>query len=522
MGKIIEKTINTFHGGIVNDPRDPRENTARIITNFDAVTNTWKMSPYRDSEDGNSAASTDKMENFAIALRTGTTYSLYALGVVSGGGLAEISYKNLTTGSANDLDDADWTATANNADGSGSTNFNLFVYYQNQDLIYGASAGTRIWTYDPGGGGFTATEQALTYTNIAQGLVHSQDDILYVPYDNKIASNNAGSWSTTAATIPTHFYITSIAEYGNFLAIAAAPLSGIGNSRVFLWNRDDSVSTFSESIDWGEGVIQVLDVIDGLLVGISQVGGTTIAGPVFGSGFFEDRVIFRFYDQAKGAIQFRELIGGANTTRLHIRKQKIDNQLFFLMSIELNGAVRAGLWSIGRHDVNSPLAVVHERTPNNNTAWTTVSGDEVDGFIIVGDFTFIANRDGGVNGLSKTNDSSSYTATSIYESKIFNTKDTDAGAGSSLKKDLVGITVTTEPLPTAGKVVLKYAVDENIGTDTFTTIFTNTTDDSISNSGITDLPKDYKEIQFRIESTGNAEITGLSFKEEVVGKREYN
>ena len=35
------------------------------------------------------------------------------------------------------------------------------------------------------------------------------------------------------------------------------------------------------------------------------------------------------------------------------------------------------------------------------------------------------------------------------------------------------------------------------------------------------LPKDYKEIQFQIISTGGAEITGLSFNEEITGKRPY-
>ena len=71
-------------------------------------------------------------------------------------------------------------------------------------------------------------------------------------------------------------------------------------------------------------------------------------------------------------------------------------------------------------------------------------------------------------------------------------------------------------------MVLQYATDEDITTGSFTTIFTNTTDNSISQSNVDSLPKEYKEIQFRIESTGNAEITGLTFKEEVTGKRNYD
>ena len=91
----------------------------------------------------------------------------------------------------------------------------------------------------------------------------------------------------------------------------------------------------------------------------------------------------------------------------------------------------------------------------------------------------------------------------------------------SLIKDLVGVTVTTEPLPTAGRVRLDYAIDNGIGGGSWTNILDETTDNSISFSAITGLAKEYKEIQFRIRSTGNAEITSLSFKEEVAGKRNY-
>ena len=84
MGKIIETKITRFDGGMVNDPRDPSENTARVITNFDILTDAHRMTPYRSSESGDSAPTTSKKKNFCVALRTGTTYSLYALGVVSG------------------------------------------------------------------------------------------------------------------------------------------------------------------------------------------------------------------------------------------------------------------------------------------------------------------------------------------------------------------------------------------------------------------------------------------------------
>jgi hypothetical protein len=201
--------------------------------------------------------------------------------------------------------------------------------------------------------------------------------------------------------------------------------------------------------------------------------------------------------------------------------------------------------------------------------------------------------------VSKTNDQASYTATSIYESKIFNS------STSSHKKNLKGITIMTEFLPAAGQVLLKVRIDHNTA---WKTIFVTTTDNEISHSAIgyeprtatmtiaspavvtqtahgliagdeiyfsttgalptgvtanlsyfvisaglaTDsfqfsatsggsavnttgtqsgthtlarrnsrLPSAYKEIQFRIESTGGAEITGFTFTEEIIGKGMY-
>ena len=71
MSKFFETKINKWDGGIVNDPRDPQENVCRVVSNFDILTNPYKMIPYRDSEDGDSGASTSKKQNFCIALRAG-------------------------------------------------------------------------------------------------------------------------------------------------------------------------------------------------------------------------------------------------------------------------------------------------------------------------------------------------------------------------------------------------------------------------------------------------------------------
>jgi len=84
-GQILETLIDRFDGGMVNDARDTRENTCQVVTNFDTTTNPRKMTSYKNSEDGDSSASTSRKQNFSVALWTITsTWRVFGLGVQSG------------------------------------------------------------------------------------------------------------------------------------------------------------------------------------------------------------------------------------------------------------------------------------------------------------------------------------------------------------------------------------------------------------------------------------------------------
>ena len=502
MGKIIETVVKSFNGGIINDPRTNRENVAKIITNFDVLTDIYRAIPYRNSESGDTAPTTSKKQNFCIALRTGTTYSLYALGVVSGTARAEILYKDITTGGSNDLGDSGWATPTANQSASGTTDFNLFVYYKKRNLIFGGKASQYIWAFSPSGSAFSETERDLTsYTNLAQGLVHSKDDILYIPYDNKIAKLDDSTWTNTALTLPSHLFIRSIWEDGNNLMIACAPLSGVGESIIYVWDRDSSLTTLSETIKSGTEKLLIADKTDGVNISISLSGSNSTRN--------NDRVIFRYLN-GNIPIKFAELVGGSNSTLLPIAKQVINNRLYFMMSITLNGSVRNGVWSVGRDYVNGGFSIIHERTPNNDTALSTPI---LYSFFFVGDYLFQSYNSSSAFALSKTNDSEAYTdSTSIIETKIYNNGD------SSYTKELRTATVMFEPLPANGQVVLKYKIDAETS---FTTLYTYSTDNGISHgtgnieSSSTNLSQ-YKEIQFRIESVGGAVITGFKFKSEII------
>jgi hypothetical protein len=511
MGKIKEITIDRFDGGVVNDPRSDGA-VCRIVTGFDILTNRHKMTPYPNSVDGDNAATTSRKQNFCVGDFGGTPY-LYGLGVKSGAATAEVLRKALTTGGSNDLSDAGWAAPANNQATSGNTLFDLFTYYKGK--IFGA-AGQYIWSYDTAGGAWSDTEHNMlaTIASVTEGVVHSKDDILYIGLRNSngsyIIKRDAGIWST-ALTLPTYLEPTSICEYGNYLGILCAPVSGVGKSVLYIWDRDSSLETVSETVDFGSGVARIVEELSGYLVVIGIAGNNTIR--------VKDRVEFQMYSGVGGArfVGVLEDTTGLGSSMIYLpkRKQKINQRLYFMMAITLHGARREGTWSLGL--TGDRWTLVHERTPNNDTALTT--GIPL-GFHFIGDYLFQAYISNNVYAVSKTTSTGSFTASSIWEDKIFNDGD------SSKRKKLVGVTIITEPLPqigdNVGQVIVKYRKDEETA---FTTVMTHNTANALSKSTTKNaagaaLPE-FKEIGFRLESQKGAVITALKFRFEELDKDVY-
>lgn len=506
-----EIAIRDFSGGFTTNLRSRNNLQSQIVTNFDIFTDPNRLIPYYHSEDGDANSSTSQKQNFDVGLWVpGGDYRVFGLGVVSSTTKAEINMKKMSIGGTNDFGDNGWLSPVGNASGSGATDFNLFRYYKKTGKFYGAKAGTTIWSFTPDGStAFNDTEVSIAYTSMGQGIVHSKDDILYVPYDNKIATNNNGSWTVAALTISTKHMITSISEYQNYLAIACAPVNGVGNSVVLLWDRNSSLVTLSETIDWGAGIIKVIEEIEGSLVGIIYDADINQGR---GNNFFR----FRYFDGTSEAKQF-ECVQAPSlaliTVFLSTFKQKVNNRVYFMAAAYMNGTLREGVFSIGKNS-HGAFALAHERTPNNDTGVLSNSGSVL-GFIIVGGFTFIAYKSGSSSStfaLSKTDDQAAYGAggtiqTAIYESMKLDFND------ATLKKSLEGVAVTFEPLPSGASVTLKYRQN---GDTAWTTIFTESNLNEISHDsiGIDGGAKivDFKEIQFQILSTGGAVITGLFAK----------
>lgn len=492
MGKIYTTKIDRFYHGMNKDIRTKDAASVRLIKHFDALTYPHRLVPNKSSESGQDTTSR-KIYDFVYV-----SGKLFGLGTVATD--ATMFYQN-------DIGSATWSATANNVTTIGEDKLNgtFLIYYAKTGKIYGCTGSTTVFGYDPTGS--TAwVEQSVGVMANARAIVHSKDDIMYVGYGYKIATNNNGSWTTTALTLPSRYSITALCEYGNYLAIGVRSNDEFQDvSRVFLWDRDSSVATLDESIDWGIGNLRLLEQYEGRLIGASYYSDGVFGGGATGS----ERLIIKTYDGSvpNTAIELVSDVAPTGGGIYGTRFQKSNDRLYFLATITIDGTAHRGLWSIGRISPAEPLAITLEYLPNNDTAVTSL-----DGFYIAGSFIFIAYD--GAGAISKTDNASSYTATSIYESPKYDLDD------ASVNKKLVGVSVTHTSLASGASVVVKYKKDTDAN---WTTLLTSDTDGEISDSavniestGVT-LPE-FKEIQFRLESTGGTEITGLLFDAEVTGR----
>jgi hypothetical protein len=303
-------------------------------------------------------------------------------------------------------------------------------------------------------------------------------------------------------SVPTNFKITSICNFGNYLAIGCAPISSFnGGSKVFLWNLSSDL--FTETLDFGEGDLRIIETIEGMIVGITDRYLNNSAGAGRGS------MIVQIYSGGSPQV-IKEVFTQALTgTTIPISKAVKNNRLFWAAKIMTNSAgttYNEGLWSFGRKNINYAYTLTLDVIDEN------INTSGIQGFGTAGNYFFIGHSTDG--SIDKTNDAATYAFTSIYESQIFDVGD------ASVTKRLNQFRIKTAPIATGGSVTIKYRIDDETS---FTTIGSLSTVGEVGRhfynieSSQADFPT-FNEITFRIESTGGAEITSYTFlAEELIG-----
>ena len=492
MSKTVEIDVTDFNGGVADDIRQSISSVFQITKHFDIFSNPKRLTPYRSLEaDTNDGSTATGMKQYFVRdfVYASASALLYGLGQ-TGAGLTKLFYKS-------DATVGNWTLPAS-SEGNGAVQNGCLVEYK--DYLWGFQGTTQVfkWGLLSGSPSITNTAGTVgTITSVAQGVI-AKDDNLYLPYNNKIVRvTSGGTVNDAVLTLPTNFKITSICNYGNYLAIACAPISTFnGTSKVFLWNLTST--DVQEAIDWGEGELRVLETIEGYLVGVTDRYLNNATGAGRGS------LIIQTYSggtpQVVKEVFTQALVGKT----MPISKAVKNNRLFFAAKIMTNSAgttYNEGIWSFGRKNTNYPFALTLDIIDEN----VTTSG--IQAFGTAANYFFVAHSADG--SIDKTNDAATYAFTSIYESQIFNFGDPD------FDKKLAAFRVSFRLLATGEAVTVKYKWDN---ATSFTTIGTDSTVgdksrtflnvEAASNAEFTSG----RELEVRIESTGGAEVTGYHLK----------
>lgn len=489
----LQIQINNFSGGISDDPRKNTQTEFQLTKHFDIFSQPNRLIPYRSLEtDTDTAISSTDLKQYLVRdfQYASASAKLYGLGQ-TGAGLTKIVQKADATSGL-------WTTPAS-SDGNGAVKNGLFVEFK--DYLWGLQGTNQLWKWGLLSGTPSITNSVstttTTITSVAQGII-AADANLYLPYNNTLIRITPGLTVTDVViSVPSNFKITSICNFGNYMAIGCAPISSFnGVSKVFLWNLSSDL--FTETLDCGEGDLRVVETVEGMLVMIIDRYLNNSSGAGRGSMIIQTytggspQVVKEIFTQA--------LVGKTIPSSKAIK----NSRLFFAAKIMTNSAgttYNEGIWSFGRKNTNYPYSLTLDIIDEN------INTSGIQSFGLAGNYFFIAHSSDG--SLDKTNDASFYAFTSVYESQIFSFGD------PCIEKQLHKFSLYTAPIPTSGSVTVKYKLNNETS---FTTIGTLSTVGALSrdfvnveSSGV-DFPS-FKEIQFRIESiTGGAEITGFKFE----------
>lgn len=482
MGKLIVITQNSFANGISDDIRSSSPSSFAMTKHLDIFSSPNRLIPYRSLEQDDTSVDTYFVRDFKYA---SASAKLYGLGQ-TGAGLTKIVYKADATANG-------WTVPAS-SEGNGAVKNGCFAEYK--DYFWGFQGTNQVFKWGLLSGTPSITNSvktlAATITSVADGVI-AKDDNLYMAYNNIIIRVPAtGTVEDEVLTIPSNLKITSLTNYGNYLAIACSPSSSFnGTSKVFLWNlTSDDVQ---ESIDWGEGDLRVLENVEGgFLVGITDRYLNNSVGA--GKGSMIIQVYSGGVPQVVKEIFTQALTGKTIPTSKAVR----NNRLFWSAKIMDNSAGTAyteGLWSFGRKNVNYGWAVTCDIIDEN------VSTAGIQGFGIAGNFFFLAHSNDG--SIDKTNDSAVYAFTSSLETQILNFGDYKAD------KRLKSFEVAFSPILTSQSLTVKMKVDSDTSWTTIGTFATvgkvSRTFLNIESTGLA-FPSG-REFRFLLESSGGLEIT---------------
>jgi len=489
MAKVI---INRWDGGVSLSERPQTVNEQSSSQGFDIYRDSFKLTKI-DNQTANETASGASVTSGECpvfdATKRASDGRIIGVGQTSGSGSTAFRFYRK---------DGSITGTwqQNSAAGNNVTNYNAYavLYKDVQYGYYTQSSESRLYRYDSDSAMTLIGTTADYHSSITpRPVVHSQDNILYMATNKTVSKFDGTTFTASAITLP--YYISSMCEYGTYLAIACqSPEGGV----VYLWGRDTSLTTLQDIIKVDNGKLQIIENLDGYLVAITETPYDPNVSSIGIASSFKTITARMYIGGSMKKIQSTYLglnENGANQLLSH-KKAIRDGTLLF--STRSNYLMRFGLNQSGQYVMSRDAQV----TASGKTLVEQYS------FFVLGDYLFSAVRaltGSPTEGLLYRNDSpidngsyefidTAYYVTTINPSMPLSDRMKD--------KILTKVALKFYSLSTSdGTVTVKVSTDN--GTN-YTTLISR-------NAATTAFPTKYYRIEADQDTTGASLPTGIEF-----------
>ena len=504
---IKEIKISRFDGGMIGEDRDFGDGYFKYLENVlvgDKI-NSIKQTPN----------TTNTVNDRHIVAMQEVGGTIYGLGWENGGtqdvtvysGSFNTAFSALTSG----------TVASTNL----RTNSPLFEYYNG--VLY-FDAGSYVASYTIATNTMNATYSAISgglkggavWQGNIYGWGNTNTKTVYV-------TNTSTAVTTAMISVPSDQTIVDLIPYGNYLAIICTSTST--TSRMYLWDGV-TTTTFADIVDIGYGTVAGADILDGqiyALIAFPNLKGFRLkiyTGSVF-------KTLLNYDARANSA---NTLIYCEPASRL----KAFTGYLYFLIVGSRPYSTYASIYEMslfryGKKDSSkqNTLSVIKSIECTDNLTVGSTLGSVRNDFIVTEKYSTTVSSSFPKQQIVSTILTGASTMTEVKtaidsNNAVYTSQDgvvetgLYTGADASKEKYLKGISAYFSPLPSGGSVQLFYKKNEDT---TWTHIFNETTANAISHEAVniestgTILPI-FREIAFRAELGGGAELTGLKFKYE--------
>lgn len=489
MAKVL---INRWDGGVSLSERPQTVNEQNASQGFDIFRDSFKLTKIDNltvNELAAGASVTSGECPVFDATKRASDGRIIGVGQTSGSGSTAFRFYRK---------DSSITGTwqQNSSSGNGVTFYNAYavLYKDVQYGYYTQSSESRLYRYDSDSAMTLIGTTADYHSAITpKPVVHSQDNILYMATNKTVSKYDGTTFTASAVTLP--YYVSSMCEYGTYLAIACqAPEGGI----IYLWGRDTSLTTLQDVIKVDNGKLQIIENLDGYLVAITETPYDPYTAAISIAGTYKTITARMYIGGSMKKIQSTFLGSneiGSNQLLSH-KKAIRDGTLIF--STGSNYLMRFGLNQNGQY--------VMSRDAQAAGGSKTLVNQH--GFFVLGDFLFSAFRastGSPSEGLLYRNNSTQNSGTAEFADTAYyvTTINPTMPISDRMKdKTLTAVALKCYSLSTStGTVTLKVSTDNGA---TYTTLISQ-------NAATTAFPNKYFRIEASEDTSSNPLPSGIEF-----------